>query len=105
MIFKGVNGQYYFNLKAGNGERILASEGYISRSSCDNGISSVKFNAGEDRRYDRKMSKNGKHYFVLKAGNGEIIGMSEMYETTGGREKGIAAVKKEAPWAVIEHVD
>ena len=44
-IFKGTNGNYYFNLKAGNGEKVLSSEGYIYKSSCQNGIQSVKDNA------------------------------------------------------------
>jgi len=28
------NGEYQFNLKAGNGEIILTSEGYTSKASC-----------------------------------------------------------------------
>ena len=101
-LFKGNNGQYYFNLKAGNGEKILGSEGYIYKSSCQNGIASVKANAANEYRYEKKISSNSKYYFVLKAGNGEIIGTSEMYETTSGRDKGIEAVKREAPGAPTE---
>ncbi len=101
-IFKGSNGNYYFNLKAGNGEKVLSSEGYIYKSSCQNGIQSVKDNAPTDSRYEKKTSLNSKYYFVLKAGNGEIIGTSEMYETSGGRDNGIEVVKREAPGAAIE---
>lgn len=36
------NGEFQFNLKAGNGQGILASEGYSSKASCLNGIESVK---------------------------------------------------------------
>ena len=39
------NGQYYFVLKAENGQIILASEGYTSKAGCINGIESVKKNA------------------------------------------------------------
>lgn len=101
-IFKGSNNNYYFNLKAGNGERVLASEGYILKSSCENGISSVKENSPYDSRYEKKTSSNGKYYFVLKAGNGQIIGTSEMYEYSSSRDNGIEVVKREAPTASIE---
>ena len=40
-IFIGSNGQYYFNLKAKNGERVLNSEGYLFKSSCENDSESV----------------------------------------------------------------
>ena len=39
------NGEFQFNLKAGNGQGILASEGYSSKASCLNGIESVKKNS------------------------------------------------------------
>ncbi len=95
------NGEFQFVLKAGNGQTILASEGYTTRAACDNGIESVKKNAPEDGRYERKESSNGKYYFNLKAGNGQIIGTSEMYEAEASRENGIESVKKNAPDAEI----
>jgi uncharacterized protein YegP (UPF0339 family) len=96
------NGEFQFNLKAGNGEVILTSEGYTTRAACDNGIESVKKNAADDARYDRKTSSNGKNYFNLKASNGQVIGTSEMYESSTGMENGIASVKKNAPDASVE---
>ena len=80
----------------------MASEGYKTKAACENGIASVKTNASDDQRYDRKTSTNGKAYFNLKAGNGQIIGSSEMYESEAARENGIASVKKNAPDATIE---
>ena len=41
-LYTGKNGQYYFRLKARNGQVILVSEGYSSKSGCENGINSVK---------------------------------------------------------------
>ena len=101
-IKKRSNGEFQFNLKAGNGEIILTSEGYKTRAGCDNGIESVKKNAPDDSRYDRLTSKNDKYYFNLKAGNGEIIGTSEMYESMESRDGGIDAVKRNAPVAIID---
>ena len=97
----GKNGQYYFSLKADNGQSILGSEGYTSKAGCANGIESVKTNSQDDGRYEKKSSSNGKYYFNLKASNGQIIGTSEMYESEAGRENGIASVKKNAPGASV----
>lgn len=102
LVTKRVNGEFQFNLKAGNGQTILASEGYTTKAACENGIESVRKNAQDDARFERKESSNGKHYFNLKAGNNQIIGNSEMYESVAARENGIESVKKNAPDAVIE---
>ena len=49
---------------------------------------------------------NGEFQFNLKANNGQviltIIGTSEMYESTSGRDNGIASVKSNAPSASTE---
>ncbi|HQR06326.1 MAG TPA: YegP family protein [Gemmatales bacterium] len=95
-IKKSKNGQFYFNLKAGNGEVVLTSEQYTSKAGAKNGIASVQNNADDASRYETKTAKNGKHYFVLKAGNHQVIGVSETYNTEGACAKGIAAVKKAA---------
>ena len=97
VITKRSNGEYQFNLKAGNGQVILASEGYAAKSSCENGIESVKKNAQDDSKFEKKTSSNGKYYFSLKASNGQIIGSSEMYESTAARDNGIESVQKNAP--------
>ena len=39
------NGEFQFSLKAGNGQEILASEGYTTKAACLNGIESGKKNA------------------------------------------------------------
>lgn len=50
-------------------------------------------NAKEDANFVRKTSANGHYYFNLKAGNGQIIGTSELYASQAGRESGIYSVK------------
>ena len=100
-ITQRVNHEYQFNLKAGNGEIILTSEGYIQKASCQKGIESVKNNAQNDSRYDRRTAVNGKEYFVLKARNGEIIGKSQLYSSKTEMENGIHSVKSNASSAEI----
>ena len=41
-LFKGEDGQYYFNLVAPNGETIATSEGYERKAGAENGIRAVK---------------------------------------------------------------
>lgn len=102
-IFKSSsNNQYYYRLRARNGEIILVGEGYTTKQSCLNGINSVKENAPYDSRYDRRIATNGQYYFVLKASNGQVIGVSETYTTVSARENGINAVKRDAPGAPVE---
>ncbi|QYO66557.1 YegP family protein [Leptolyngbya sp. 7M] len=100
-IKTGKDGRAHFNLKASNGQVILTSEKYESRKACENGIASVRKNAGNDARFERKTAKDGSPYFVLKAANGEPIGKSEMYKTKRSMENGIASVAKNAPDAVV----
>jgi len=94
------NNEFYFSLKAGNGETILTSEGYKAKSGCTNGIASVKTNAPLDARYDRKDAPT--FSFTLKAANGEVIGRSESYSSASARDNGIESVKRNAPDATIE---
>ncbi|WP_412851017.1 YegP family protein [Chryseobacterium sp. PMSZPI] len=101
IITQRVNKEYQFNLKAGNGEIILTSEGYVQKASCQKGIESVKINSQDSSRYDRRVAVNGKEYFVLKARNGEIIGKSQLYSSKSGMENGIASVKSNASKAEI----
>ena len=101
-IKKSTNGKYHFNLKAGNGQIILSSEMYETKSACENGIESVKKNAPDDNRYDKRQSSKGDPYFVLKAGNGQEIGRSEMYSSTAGMENGIESIKTNAPTALTD---
>jgi uncharacterized protein YegP (UPF0339 family) len=101
---KANNGQFMFNLKAANHEVILTSELYKEKQSALKGIESVRANAADDKRFERKSSKNNEPFFVLKAANGEVIGKSEMYSSATAMENGIESVKKNAPVAELVEV-
>lgn len=100
-VFKDKAGEFRFRLKAGNGQIILASEGYKAKASCMNGIESVRKNSQDDARFERTETKNGKARFNLKATNGQVIGTSESYESVKARDNGIASVAKNAPDAKV----
>jgi uncharacterized protein YegP (UPF0339 family) len=98
-IKRSSDDQFYFTLTAANGEVILTSELYRFRSSARNGIASVRDNAPFDEQYERLPAAGDQHYFVLRARNGQVIGMSEMYRSRAGRDSGIESVKLNAPEA------
>lgn len=95
-------GEFRFRLKAGNGEIILVSEGYKQKASANNGIESVKKNAPDDARYERKETSTGKPMFNLRAANGQVIGTSEYYSSEAARDNGIESVKRNAPEAAVD---
>lgn len=97
--------KYHFVLKAGNGQVILSSQMYASKSGAMNGIESVKKNCGNDDCYERKTAKNGKVHFNIKSTNGQIIGSSQMYAGNSGMENGIASVKTNAPKADVTEAE
>jgi uncharacterized protein len=101
---KAKDDQYYFHLKASNGQIILASEMYKEKASAENGIASVKKNAPTDANYDRKDAKNGQYMFNLKAANHQIIGTSETYKSIESRDHGIESVKTNAPSAAVHEL-
>ena len=116
VIKKAKNGEYTFNLKAGNGEVILsASETYSSLDSCTAGVESVRKTSGahvEDQtkedfeklthpKYELYTDKAGEFRWRLKARNGENIGRSEGYKAKSSAQNGIASVGKNAPEADV----
>jgi uncharacterized protein YegP (UPF0339 family) len=91
--FEGKDGRYYFHLLAGNGQKVLASQGYASRSSANDGIASVRANSADTSRYFLREASDGSWYFVVIATNGKIIGISEMYVSQANATKGMTTVQ------------
>jgi len=106
VMFIGLDGKVYFNLKAPNYKIVLrCSEGYKSKSDAHNGIDSVQNHCADDRNYVRKVAKNGEPFFVLRAKNNEIIGVSETYSSNSERDKGIERIKRYGPTKVIKGIN
>jgi hypothetical protein len=100
-IARRKNGDFQFVLQAGNNEVVLTSQGYKSKASCKNGITSVLKNVAADANFDFQTNKSGQVYFNLLASNKKIIGISEMYATTQAARNGMNAVKKAANGATV----
>ncbi len=100
-IKKNDSGKFMFNLKAVNGKVILTSQLYRTKAAALKGVDSVKQHAADEANFERKTSNSGEPYFVLKAVNRQVIGISEMYTSTSARDNGIASVKNHAAQAAI----
>ena len=52
--------------------------------------------------YEVRESKSGSGYFVLKGGNGHVIGHSEQYKSRRALANGMQSVRKNGPRAKTE---
>lgn len=101
LITKTTDDQFQFVLRAPNNETILTSERYTARHNAQSGVEAVRINAARAERFERLTSTSGDAYFVLKGGNHEILGVSEMYSSSTKRDEGIDAVRRHAPGAEV----
>ena len=117
--------KFRFHLKAANGEIIAVSQSYGAKESAINGIDSIKTNAPiakiadlttaegampkpkhakgivQETVFEIQTNAPDKWRFHLKAANGEIIAVSQSYQTKESAEAGIASVKNNAPMAKV----
>jgi len=101
----GSKKEFRFRLKADNGQIILSSEGYTSKSSCLNGIESVKRNAVDPKRFAKTTTTSNVFRFAIKATNNQIIGTSQNYKSESGCNNGVESVRRNAPKANIKEVE
>jgi len=101
-LYTDAGGKTRFRLKASNGQIILTSQAYSDKSGAKGGIESIRKNAPDDDKYERKEGSSGKPMFNLKSGNHQVIGTSQQYESVAARDNGIESVKKNAPDAALD---
>ncbi len=101
-IYKDKAGEFRFRLKAANGQNILSSEGYSSKTSCMNGVESVQKNSQNPDRFAKKTTASGKFRFNLTASNGQTVGTSQSYASESGCNNGMKSVATCAPGAKID---
>jgi len=100
-IYKDKKGEFRFRLKASNGENLLASEGYKSKSSAENGVASVQKNCSDAGCFVKASTPSGKFRFSMKARNHQIIGTSQNYDSEASRDNGIKAIARAASGAKV----
>ncbi|MBX3260936.1 MAG: DUF1508 domain-containing protein [Labilithrix sp.] len=98
------NGQYYFNLKAANGQIIGTSELYVSKGNAERGARTVRAlvrlvgeatseAAPRRERFELYTGEDKLTYFRLRAANGESLLGSQGYTAKASAKKGIASVQ------------
>jgi uncharacterized protein len=102
LIKKQSNNTFRFTMKAGNGQTILTGEPCRTKEECLKDIEALRTRATDQHSFEFKRSFNQKHYFNVLDTDGAVIGSSEMYESSSGRDVGIGLVKVNAPVAVVE---
>ena len=118
IIRQNVEGKIDYILRAEDGRIILQSKAYSSDNACRKGIASVTKNSRtshlEDHavegivkevkhpKYELYQAQDGGSYFQLKASNGQIVGISEVYKSKEECLEGIAELRKQGPAAVVD---
>lgn len=93
-VFTGEDKQTYFHLRAKNGEIVLSSEGYTTRSAAQAGVGSVMNWGKQAGQFDIIETANGQFAIHLRANNGQIVARGESYVTKSGAQAAIAAIVK-----------
>ena len=108
---------FSFNLVADNGRIVATSQVYTTKAACFKGIESVQANAPlapvEDQtakgfeakkcpKFELYNDRACKYRFRLRAGNGEIIAVSQGYRAKSSCVKGIDSVRVNTVTTVIE---
>jgi len=92
VVSETTDGQYYFVLRAGNGEIVLQSESYTTEPNALNGTFSVANNGTDKGNYEILKSHDGGFYFNLMASNGQVIATSEVYDQQWNAERAVEAI-------------
>lgn len=95
------DGKYYFKLKAKNGWPLLTSKAHESVKDCEDTIEVLRRNATDDEQYERKIAKNGRHYFEIKDEKTATLAVSRLYKRRTTVTKAIKRVQTLAPKSVV----
>lgn len=89
-VFTGEDRQAYFRLRANNGEILLGSEGYASKSNAKRAIGSVVENGQDEASYEIFPAADDTWGVRLVAGNGQVIARAETYASKANAERAVA---------------
>jgi uncharacterized protein len=105
-VLEANDGSFYFNVKAANGAIVGTSQLYTAKSSAERAARSVQalvriaqqesktYAAPKKEQFELFSGEDGKSYFRLRAGNGEVLLSSQAYTAKTSAKKGIDSVKE-----------
>ncbi len=91
---------FYFELFANNGEKLLSSEDYSTYIGAVNGIQTHKANI-EKGNFKISLTKRGDYIFKLLNGNGQLLCLGEHYKSKARCESAVESVKRFAQNAPV----
>ena len=104
-IYSDKIGEFRFRFLCGKGEsRLRASEGYTAKVNAFKGVDSVINNMNDDKRLDFKTNSRGKHFFTIKARNGNILAVSRNHEELDVLEEDLAIIRQQMAGAEISEL-
>ncbi len=96
------DGKFYFNLtEPPPVGLLLSSDKFATKEETLHAIDRVKRNAPLEERYERKTSSAGRHFFVLKGDDHQILGTSNRFDTEDARDSALTAVMSNAAAAAV----
>ena len=104
VISKTTNGEFKYEFVDNNEQLIFSKSGYKNRGLCMNAIESIRRNIKDDSKFYRKRTPTDECYFNLKASNGQIIGISKVFEDKASREETIQHIKIASTVAPVEDI-
>ena len=96
-----VEEHYFFELRASNGELLLASEEYLSHAGALKGIQTHKDNVEKDN-FRITVSKKGDYIFKLLTGKNTLLCTGANYKSLERCESAVASTKRFAATAVLQ---
>lgn len=106
-VFKDKAGEYRWHLRAANGAILATSgQGYKDKAAAQHGIELVQ-KSGTDTKMKFELYEDAKkeHRWRLRAGNGQVIGVSsEGYKAKADAETAVAHIKSGAAKAEVVEV-
>ena len=96
-----VEENYFFELRASNGERLLVSEEYTTYAGAIKGIQTHKDNA-EKGNFRITLSKKGEYIFKLLTAKNTLLCTGANYKSLERCERAIASTKRFAATAVVQ---
>lgn len=100
-VSKSGEGVYYWNLRAGGGQRLLQSEVFALQGHAIGAVDACREHCLIAERYVRRQTNGGQQYFTLHDAAGGLLGVSQMHGSAQAREVAIAGCKLHGPTASV----
>lgn len=90
---------FFFSLKASNGETLISSEEYTSLRGASQGIDTFKANIAKNN-FKIAVSKKGKYVIKLLTAQGSLLAQGAHYNNRAAAQSGVASIRRFAKTAV-----